>query len=51
MPLDNYSLCFSGGGVRSAFFNLGTLLAFKKADEKPTYISSVSVGGYVAIAP
>ena len=42
-------LCFSGGGIRSATFNLGILqaLARRKAIGKLDYLSSVSGGGYI----
>ena len=43
-------LAFSGGGIRSATFNLGVLqaLASLKILDKFDYLSSVSGGGYVA---
>jgi hypothetical protein len=43
-------LAFSGGGIRSATFNLGVLQAFAKARLLRTfdYVSSVSGGGYIA---
>jgi hypothetical protein len=42
-------LCFSGGGIRSATFNLGILqgLAAKGWLEQVDYLSSVSGGGYI----
>ena len=42
-------LCLSGGGIRSATFNLGILqgLSRKKALGKLDYLSSVSGGGYI----
>ena len=42
-------LAFSGGGIRSATFNLGVLEAFAKARMLRTfdYISTVSGGGYI----
>lgn len=44
------ALCLSGGGIRSATFNLGALqgLAQKGVLERFDYISSVSGGGYIA---
>lgn len=43
-------LCFSGGGIRSATFNLGTLQALAAAGllGRFDYVSSVSGGGYVS---
>ena len=42
-------LCFSGGGIRSATFNLGILqgLAVKAWLDQVDYLSSVSGGGYI----
>ena len=42
-------LCFSGGGIRSATFNLGILqgLAAKGWFDQVDYLSSVSGGGYI----
>ncbi|HWM95269.1 MAG TPA: hypothetical protein VN493_31230 [Thermoanaerobaculia bacterium] len=44
------ALCFSGGGIRSATFNLGTLQALAAAGvlDKFDYVSSVSGGGYLS---
>jgi hypothetical protein len=44
------ALCFSGGGIRSATFNLGVIqaLAKHKLLDKFDYLSSVSGGGYIA---
>jgi hypothetical protein len=44
------ALCFSGGGIRSATFNLGILygLARNQLLGKFDYLSSVSGGGYIA---
>ncbi|WP_423146381.1 patatin-like phospholipase family protein [Rubrolithibacter danxiaensis] len=44
-----FALAFSGGGIRSATFNLGVLQAFAKADILPKidYLSTVSGGGYI----
>ncbi|MGC2235179.1 MAG: patatin-like phospholipase family protein [Pyrinomonadaceae bacterium] len=43
------ALCFSGGGIRSATFNLGILqgLARHKLLDKFHYLSTVSGGGYI----
>lgn len=42
-------VCLSGGGIRSATFNLGVLQGFAQLGLLPTidYISSVSGGGYI----
>ena len=42
-------LCFSGGGIRSATFNLGVLQGFAELGLLPfmDYLSSVSGGGYI----
>jgi hypothetical protein len=42
-------LCFSGGGIRSATFNLGILQGLARLDvlEHVDYLSSVSGGGYI----
>lgn len=42
-------LCFSGGGIRSATFNLGVLQGLARLRKLPDldYISSVSGGGYI----
>lgn len=44
------ALCFSGGGIRSATFNLGVLQGFADAGllHRFDYLSSVSGGGYVS---
>src|ERR1700720_3259189 len=44
------ALCFSGGGIRSATFNLGVLqgLAQSRLLGSFDYLSSVSGGGYIA---
>jgi len=44
------ALCFSGGGIRSATFNLGIVQALTKLGllGEFDYVSSVSGGGYVA---
>src|SRR5690606_22582850 len=44
------ALCLSGGGIRSATFNLGVLQGLARAGilEKFDYLSSVSGGGYIA---
>ena len=43
-------ICCSGGGIRSASYNLGALQVLQSRDvlEKATYIASVSGGGYIA---
>ncbi|MDP2571220.1 patatin-like phospholipase family protein [Vibrio penaeicida] len=45
-------LCFSGGGIRSATFNLGVIQAFKKSGllNNVDYLSTVSGGGYIGSA-
>jgi hypothetical protein len=47
--MEFYALAFSGGGIRTATFNLGVLQAFAEADHlrKFDYISTVSGGGYL----
>jgi hypothetical protein len=44
------ALCFSGGGIRSATFNLGVIQGLAKAGllGRFDYLSSVSGGGYIA---
>lgn len=44
------ALCFSGGGIRSATFNLGVLQGVARAGllDKFDYVSSVSGGGYLS---
>src|SRR3569623_1361446 len=44
------ALCLSGGGIRSATFNLGVLQALARINllGKFDYLSSVSGGGYIA---
>lgn len=44
------ALCLSGGGIRSATFNLGVIQALARAGVlgKFDYLSSVSGGGYIA---
>ena len=52
-PGDYTGVCCSGGGIRSAAFNLGALqvvLANKEDREKIKYISAVSGGSYIASA-
>src|SRR4051812_40974604 len=43
------ALCLSGGGIRSATFNLGVLQAMAKHGllERMDYLSTVSGGGYI----
>ncbi len=51
LPEDSLiGLAFSGGGIRSATFNLGVIqgLANSKLLHKFDYISSVSGGGYIS---
>lgn len=49
LPDDLIGLAFSGGGIRSATFNLGVLQALADANflNKIDYLSTVSGGGYV----
>ena len=49
MPVDRVGLAFSGGGIRSATFNLGVLKALHelKVLKHVDYLSTVSGGGYV----
>ena len=49
---DLVGLAFSGGGIRSAVFNLGGLQALQAGGLMPRvdYLSSVSGGGYIASA-
>ena len=49
LPDDLIGLAFSGGGIRSATFNLGVLQALANANllKKIDYLSTVSGGGYV----
>ncbi len=44
------ALCFSGGGIRSATFNLGVIQGLAKSGSlsRFDYLSSVSGGGYIA---
>src|SRR5258708_21049135 len=48
-PSAPVGLALSGGGIRSATFNLGVLQALAKARllRVPDYLSTVSGGGYV----
>jgi Patatin-like phospholipase len=45
---DSFGLCLSGGGIRSATFNLGLLQALARLGVLPhiDYVSTVSGGGY-----
>jgi hypothetical protein len=47
---DKIGICCSGGGIRSASFNLGALQALQRAGifGKAKYLTSVSGGGYMA---
>jgi Patatin-like phospholipase len=49
---DHIGVCCSGGGVRSAAFNLGALQALERDGElqKARYLSAVSGGSYIASA-
>jgi len=48
-PSDRFGLAFSGGGIRSASFNLGVMqaLATRRVLEEVNYLSTVSGGGYI----
>jgi len=48
-PLDRVGLAFSGGGIRSATFNLGVLKALHdlRVLKHVDYLSTVSGGGYI----
>ncbi len=48
-PGDPFGLAFSGGGIRSATFNLGVLQGLAQAGllAKAKYLSTVSGGGYI----
>src|SRR5262245_29009504 len=48
-PHDLVGLCLSGGGIRSATFNLGVLQALSRLGvlERFDYLSTVSGGGYI----
>ena len=45
-------ICCSGGGVRSASFNLGALQALRTGDVLPSaaYVAGVSGGGYITLS-
>jgi hypothetical protein len=49
---DRFGICCSGGGIRSASFNLGALQAIqdKKRLQKTRFLSAVSGGSYIAAA-
>ena len=49
LPHKTVGLAFSGGGIRSATFNLGVLQGLAKANllDKIDYLSTVSGGGYI----
>ena len=52
-PGDHVGVCCSGGGIRSAAFNLGALqvvLADRPLRERVKYLSAVSGGSYIAAA-
>src|SRR5437763_9339063 len=48
-PIDRVGLAFSGGGIRSATFNLGVLKALHELGllKHVDYLSTVSGGGYI----
>ena len=48
-PVDRVGLAFSGGGIRSATFNLGVLKALHELGvlKHVDYLSTVSGGGYI----
>jgi hypothetical protein len=50
LPLMRSALCLSGGGVRSAIFNLGILQGLARCGllDKFDYLSTVSGGGFIA---
>jgi hypothetical protein len=47
---DKLGICCSGGGIRSAAFNLGALQVLHDADEleRASYVAAVSGGSYIA---
>jgi hypothetical protein len=49
---DRIGICCSGGGIRSAAFNLGALQALQQADvlRRAKYLAAVSGGSYIAAA-
>lgn len=49
---DRIGICCSGGGIRSAAFNLGALQALQASDvlRRTAYVSAVSGGSYIASA-
>lgn len=49
---DRFGICCSGGGIRSASFNLGALQAIqdKRRLQKTRFLSAVSGGSYIAAA-
>jgi len=49
---DKTGICFSGGGIRSAAYNLGALQVLKERGEfdKARYLAAVSGGSYIAAA-
>src|ERR687883_459346 len=49
---DDVGICCSGGGIRSAAFNLGALQTLQSKGElqKARYVSAVSGGSYIASA-
>ncbi len=49
---ERYGICCSGGGIRSAAFNLGALQALQQRGvlQEASYLSAVSGGSYIAAA-
>ena len=49
-PPGRFGVCFSGGGIRSATFNLGAIQVLTDAGllRRAEYLSAVSGGGYIA---
>ncbi|MGH9187559.1 MAG: hypothetical protein ACRD0U_17375, partial [Acidimicrobiales bacterium] len=50
--VDRLGICCSGGGIRSASYNLGALQVLRSAGEldEAQYLAAVSGGGYIAAA-
>ena len=51
-PASGIGICCSGGGIRSAAFNLGALQSLDEADvlRRADHLSAVSGGSYIASA-
>jgi hypothetical protein len=49
---ERLGICCSGGGIRSAAYNLGALQSLQETDElvRATYLAAVSGGSYIAAA-